>query len=82
MFASGVAGIADVHASAISVASLATVSKLSVDSAVIPILVAFSVNTVSKAVMAVISGSKDFSSKVILGLVLQVAATWVGWWLI
>lgn len=80
VFASGVAGIADVHASAISVASLAAASKLSVDSAVIPILVAFSVNTVSKAVMAVISGGKDFSRKVILGLALQVAATWAGWW--
>jgi len=82
VLASGVAGIADVHASAISVASLAAANKLSAASAVIPILVAFSVNTASKAVMAVISGGKDFSSKVILGLVLQVAAIWAGWWLI
>ena len=82
VLASGVAGIADVHASAISVASLAAAKKLSAASAVIPILVAFSVNTASKAVMAVISGGKDFSSKVILGLVLQVAAIWAGWWLI
>jgi uncharacterized membrane protein (DUF4010 family) len=80
--ASGVAGVADVHASAISVASLAAASKLSPESAVIPILVAFSVNSVSKAVMAVISGGKDFSYKVILGLIVQVAATWVGWWLL
>lgn len=82
VLASGVAGIADVHASAISVASLAAANKLSAASAVILILVAFSVNTASKAVMAVISGGKDFSSKVILGLVLQVAAIWAGWWLI
>ena len=82
VLASGVAGIADVHASAISVASLAAANKLSAASAVIPILVAFSVNTASKAVMAVISGGKDFSSKVILGLVLQVATIWAGWWLI
>ena len=82
ILASGVAGIADVHASAISVASLAAANKLSAASAVIPILVAFSVNTASKVVMAVISGGKDFSSKVILGLVLQVAAIWAAWWLI
>lgn len=82
VLASGVASIADVHASAISVASLAAANKLSTASAVIPILVAFSVNTASKAVMAVISGGKDFSSKVILGLVLHVAAIWAAWWLI
>lgn len=77
--ASGVAGLADVHAAAISVASLAAANKLGPESAVIPILVAFSVNAVSKAVMAVISGGKDFSRQVILGLIVQVAATWVGW---
>ena len=79
--ASAVAGMADVHASTISVASLAGAGKLSAESAVIPILVAFSVNAVSKAVMAVISGGKDFSRQVILGLVMQVSATWLGWWL-
>lgn len=81
VLASGVAGVADAHAAAISVASLAAASKLSAESAVIPILVAFSVNSVSKAVMAVISGGKDFSRQVILGLIVQVSATWVGWWL-
>ena len=81
VLASGVAGVADAHAAAISVASLAAASKLSAQSAVIPILVAFSVNSVSKAVMAVISGGKDFSRQVILGLIVQVSATWVGWWL-
>lgn len=81
VFASGVAGVADAHAAAISVASLAAASKLSAQSAVIPILIAFSVNSVSKAVMAAISGGKDFSRQVILGLIVQVSATWVGWWL-
>ena len=81
VLASGVAGVADAHAAAISVASLAAASKLNAESAVIPILVAFSVNSVSKAVMAVISGGKDFSRQVILGLIVQVSATWVGWWL-
>ena len=81
VLASGVAGVADVHAAAISVASLAAASKLSAQSAVIPILVAFSVNSVSKAVMAVVSGGKDFSRQVILGLIVQVSATWLGWWL-
>jgi uncharacterized membrane protein (DUF4010 family) len=80
--ASAAAGVADVHAAAISVASLAAASKVSPDSAIIPILVAFSVNAISKAVMAFASGGKDFSRQVILGLIVQISATWAGWWLL
>ncbi len=80
--ASAAAGVADAHAAAISVASLAAASKLGPESAVIPILVAFSVNAISKAVMAFVSGSKDFSRQVILGLIVQISATWAGWWLL
>ena len=79
--ASAVAGLADVHASTISVASLAAAGNLSAANAVIPILVAFSVNAISKAVAAVVSGGKAFASQVIPGLIVQVAATWLGWWL-
>jgi uncharacterized membrane protein (DUF4010 family) len=78
---SGLAGMADVHAATISVASLAGAGKLSPESAVIPILIAFSVNSTSKAVIALISGGKEFSDKVLPGLIVQVAATWAGWWL-
>jgi uncharacterized membrane protein (DUF4010 family) len=80
VLASGVAGLADAHAATISVASLAAVGKLSAESAVIPILVAFSINAISKAVMAIISGGKIFARQVILGLIVQVVATWAGWW--
>jgi uncharacterized membrane protein (DUF4010 family) len=79
--ASGVAGLADVHASTISVASLAAAGNLSAANAVIPILVAFSVNAVSKAVAAVVSGGKEFALQVIPGLIIQILATWLGWWL-
>jgi len=79
--ASGLAGLADVHASTISVASLVTADKLSPENAAIPILVAFSINSVSKAVAAIVSGGKEFSRQVISGLIVQVSATWVGWWL-
>lgn len=78
---SAVAGLADVHASTISVASLAAAGKLSAANAVIPILVAFSVNALSKAVAAAVSGGKEFALQVIPGLMLQVAAIWLGWWL-
>jgi uncharacterized membrane protein (DUF4010 family) len=79
--ASAVAGLADVHASTISVASLAVAGKLTAANAVIPILVAFSVNALSKTVVAVVSGGKEFAVQVIPGLILQVSATWLGWWL-
>jgi uncharacterized membrane protein (DUF4010 family) len=81
VFASGVAGLADVHASSISVASLAAAGNLSAADAVIPILVAFSINAISKAVAAIVSGGKEFSRQVIPGLIIQVSATWLGWWL-
>lgn len=80
--ASAVAGLADIHAAAISVASLAAASKLNPASTVIPILIAFSVNAISKAVTAVVSGGKEFSHQVILGLIVQVSAIWLGWWLL
>jgi uncharacterized membrane protein (DUF4010 family) len=81
VFASGVAGLADVHASSISVASLAAAGNLSAADAVIPILVAFSINAISKAVAAIVSGGTEFSRQVIPGLIIQVSATWLGWWL-
>ncbi|MDZ4097151.1 MAG: DUF4010 domain-containing protein, partial [Methylophilaceae bacterium] len=75
VFASGVAGLADVHASSISVASLAAAGNLSAADAVIPILVAFSINAISKAVAAIVSGGTEFSRQVIPGLIIQVSAT-------
>lgn len=79
--ASGLAGMADAHAATISVASLGAAGQISTASTVIPILVAFSVNSTSKAVMAMVSGGAQFARQVTLGLVLQVSATWLGWWL-
>ncbi|MDI1309084.1 MAG: DUF4010 domain-containing protein [Methylotenera sp.] len=79
--ASAVAGLADVHASTISVASLAAAGNIIAANAVIPILVAFSVNIISKVVAALASGGKAFALQVVPGLVIQVTATWLGWWL-
>ncbi len=81
VFASGVAGLADVHASTISVASLAAASKLMPTSAAVPILVAFSANAFSKVITAAVTGGKLFARQVVLGLVIQVSAIWIGWWL-
>lgn len=79
--ASAVAGLADVHASTISVASLAASSKITAVNAAVPILVAFSVNATSKVVTAAVTGGRLFFLQVTLGLVMQVSALWLGWWL-
>lgn len=78
--ASGVAGLADAHSPSISVATMVASDKISAINAIVPILVAVTVNAVSKSVMAIASGSKTFAIKVILGLVIQVGAMWAGWW--
>ena len=75
------AGVADVHAAAISVASLAAAGNVSAANAVVPILLAFSINTFSKGVAALVSGGKDFAMQVIPGLLVQVLAAWMGWML-
>jgi uncharacterized membrane protein (DUF4010 family) len=79
--ASAVAGLVDVHAAAISVTTLTLTDAISTEQAVIPILVALSVNSVSKAIMAVVSSSRLFANYVIAGLVIQMAAVWLAWWL-
>lgn len=78
---SGTAGLADAHAPSISVATLVSTGKLSAQAAVIPILVAFSANAVSKLVMAVVSGGRAFALKFIPALMVQVLMVWLGWWL-
>ncbi len=79
--ASGVAGLADAHAATISVASLALGGKLAVTDAVVPILVAFSVNAASKVIAAFITGGWIFARQVTLGIIIQVSSIWVAWWL-
>jgi len=80
VIASGVAGLADAHAATISVASLSLAGKLTPADAVIPVLVAFSVNAMSKIVAASVTGGREFARQVSLGVVIQVAAIWIAWW--
>jgi len=76
--AAAVAGFADTHAAAISVASLVAAGKLAPADAVVPILAAMSTNTVTKAVVAAASGGRRFAGQTIAGLVLVIAAAWAG----
>lgn len=72
--AATLAGFADTHAPAISVASLQIEPK----AAAIPILAAFTANSLSKSVFAWIGGGPAFALRVIPGLALVAGAAWAG----
>jgi uncharacterized membrane protein (DUF4010 family) len=74
--AAAVAGFADTHAAAISVASLVAAGKLSAAEAVVPILAAMTANTVTKAAVAAAAGGRRFALQTIPGLVLVMGAAW------
>ena len=73
-----VAGLADTHAPAVAVASLAASGRIDAGAAVLPILAAMSANTLSKAVVAWISGGRAFALRLIPGLLAVIAALWAG----
>lgn len=76
IIAAGAAGFADTHAPSISVASLVADGKLAAPAAVMPILAAFTTNTVTKMVFAFTAGGARFALYVIPGQLLMLAAAW------
>jgi len=78
IFAAAMAGFADTHSAAISVAALVASDKLAASDALLPILAAFSTNTITKIVLAATSGPLAFAVRVIPGLILVAVAAWAG----
>jgi uncharacterized membrane protein (DUF4010 family) len=78
VIAAGAAGLADAHSASVSVASLETTRRITADQAIVPVLTALSTNTLTKMVLAFTGGSRAFALYVVPGLVLVVAAAWVG----
>ncbi len=78
ILAAGAGGFADAHSAAISVASLVADGRLEPPAAVVPILVAFTTNTVTKMIFAVSAGGRTFALYVIPGLILMMVAAWAG----
>jgi uncharacterized membrane protein (DUF4010 family) len=72
------AGFADTHAVAISAASLVGARKIGVVDAIPVVLIGFTTNTFSKAVIAGTTGGRRFALAVIPGLVLVLAVAWFG----
>ena len=78
LLATVVAGLVDTHAAAISVATLVASGKVTPQDAVVPILAGLTSNTLTKIIMAAISGGWAFALRVVPGLVLVALAAWVG----
>jgi uncharacterized membrane protein (DUF4010 family) len=76
--ATALTGFADAHAAAITAATLVAAGRLDVADAVVPILVALTTNSVTKAVLAAGIGGWAYARRVVLGLVLVLAAAWAG----
>lgn len=76
--AAALAGLVDTHAAAISMANLAAQGEMAPRAAVIPILAAFTTNTLTKVVFATVAGGRAFAARVVPGLILVAAAAWAG----
>lgn len=73
-----VAGFADTHSAAISVASLVASGKVPAEDAVVPILAGLTTNSITKAVLALAAGGPPFARAVWPGIVLVLLAAWAG----
>ncbi len=80
--ATALAGFADTHAPAVSVATLVGSGALTADHAALPILLAMTTNTISKSLAAFSAGGRRFALAVVPGLLLVAAAAWAAWWFV
>ncbi len=78
LIAASVAGFADTHSAAVSVASLVSDGRIKPPQTIIPVLAAFTTNTITKMVFAVTAGGRLFALYVIPGLLLMLLAAWAG----
>jgi len=74
-----VAGFADAHAAGAAIASVAAADQISPAGAEMAILLVLTTNSVTKTIVALVSGGRHsgFAIRVILGLGLVLAATWI-----
>ena len=81
LLGAALSGFADTHVTAISIASLVSAGKLSPESAVFPILLGFTTNTLTKVIVAFAVGGSRFALKLLPGLIAMVLAAFLGMWL-
>ncbi|WP_124320902.1 MgtC/SapB family protein [Pseudomonas chlororaphis] len=80
MVTATLSGFADAHSSTASIASLAKSGQLPFDAIAGPMLIAISSNSLSKCLVAWISGGHRFAAYVIPGQILLTLAMWAGTW--
>jgi len=80
LLGAALSGLADTHATAISIASLVSAGRVTPQAAVLPIVVGFSTNTLTKAVVAFTLGSTRFALQLLPGLIALVLAAFLGMW--
>ena len=78
LFGAALSGFADTHATAISIASLVAAGKMKAETAVMPILIGFTTNTMTKAIVAFTVGGRQFAWRVLPGLIAVIAAAFLG----
>ncbi len=71
------AGLADTHSATASLLNLMQNGVLSMDEVRVGVLAAFTTNTLTKAVLAIAGGTRDYATKFVSGLLLMLAFTWV-----
>jgi uncharacterized membrane protein (DUF4010 family) len=76
--AAAMAGFADAHATAVSMATQVAAGKMAARDGCLPILVGFTTNSVTKIVLAVAGGTKAFALRVVPGLIVVLVAAWLG----
>ena len=78
VLASFAGGFADAHSAAASAASFAAQGKIGSHAAGLAILLGFTSNTVSKCIIAMTNGNRQFAFRVVPGLLLVALAMWAG----
>ncbi|WP_341906335.1 MgtC/SapB family protein [Polaromonas sp. YR568] len=81
LLAAAVTGLVDAHATAASAASLVKADKLPLDTALWAVLIGLSTNSLMKALVAFHAGGRAYAARIVPGLVLVIAAVWLGVWL-
>lgn len=78
ILAAALYGFADAHAPAAAAGAMAAGGKLTAAQAVVPVLAAFTTNSVTKVLIALAASDRGFAWQVIPGVLLMVAAAWLG----
>jgi len=73
-------GFVDGHASAISVSEMVALGRISIDNAMVPILLGLTSNTLVRSLVSLFSMSRKFSVHVITALMLSNILTWITLW--